>query len=62
MNRTEEDSGTLRLAVAIVPSQTRPPTKAPIVFLMGGPGQDGVTDPPINPDVPLNRDRDLILM
>ncbi|MDJ0418634.1 alpha/beta hydrolase [Rhodococcus opacus] len=62
VNRTKEDSGTLRLAVAIVPSETQPPTKAPIVFLMGGPGQDGVTDPPINPDVPLNRDRDLILM
>ncbi|PQP21526.1 alpha/beta hydrolase, partial [Rhodococcus opacus] len=62
MNRTREDSGSLRLAVAIVPSETQPPVKAPIIFLMGGPGQDAVTDPPVNPDVPLNRDRDLILM
>ncbi|MET9211202.1 MULTISPECIES: alpha/beta hydrolase [unclassified Nocardia] len=62
VNRTEPDGATLRLAVAVIPSQIQPPTSDPLVFLMGGPGQDAIADPPINPDYPLNRARDLILM
>ncbi|MET9211201.1 MULTISPECIES: alpha/beta fold hydrolase [unclassified Nocardia] len=58
-----EDGGTmLRLAVAVIPSRIQPPTSDPLVFLMGGPGQDGVTNPPIPDDIVMNRDRDLILL
>lgn len=62
VHRGETGDATMRLAVAVIPSQTQPPIENPIVFLMGGPGQDAIADPPINPDYPLNRTRDLILM
>jgi pimeloyl-ACP methyl ester carboxylesterase len=61
-DRTKADGRTLRLAVAIVASQTQPPAADPIVFLMGGPGGDAIVDPPIAQNVGLNHDRDLILM
>ncbi|MGW4532054.1 hypothetical protein ACWEOI_13995 [Nocardia sp. NPDC004340] len=62
LNRETFDDRTLRLSVAVVPSQTQPPAKEPIVFLTGGPGQDAIADPPVPADVGINRDRDLILM
>ena len=61
-DRTKAGGRTLRLAVAVVPSETQPPAADPIVFLMGGPGGDAVTDPPIPNDVGINHNRDLILM
>ncbi|MCQ4121022.1 alpha/beta fold hydrolase [Rhodococcus tibetensis] len=51
----------MRLAIAIIPSETQPPTKEPIVFLQGGPGLDGIASPAVPPDVSLNHNRDLIL-
>ena len=61
-DRTKPGGRTLRLAVAIIASQTQPPAADPIVFLMGGPGGDAIVDPPIAQNVGLNHDRDLILM
>jgi hypothetical protein len=61
-NRTKPDGRTVRLAVAIVPSETRPPTADPIVFIEGGPGADAIVQPPVSSDVGLNRNRELILM
>jgi pimeloyl-ACP methyl ester carboxylesterase len=63
LDRSKADGPTIKLTVAIVPSETQPPTKKPIVVLDGGPGQDAVADEGIVPDgVGLNHDRDLILM
>ncbi|MGW2663917.1 alpha/beta hydrolase [Nocardia tengchongensis] len=62
LDRTTSDARTLRLSVAIVPSETSPPAKEPVVFLTGGPGQDAVADPPVPPGQRINHDRDLILM
>lgn len=62
LQRTKSDDKTIRLAVATIPSKTQPPTKVPLVVLTGGPGQDALASPPLNPDVPLNGDRDVILM
>lgn len=61
-NRTKPDGRTLRLAVAIVPSETQPPAADPLVFLSGGPGGDAIVAPPVPADVGINRTRDLILM
>ncbi|WP_231987799.1 alpha/beta fold hydrolase [Mycobacterium sp. 852002-51152_SCH6134967] len=61
-DRTKAGGRTLRLAVAIIPSETQPPSSDPIVFLTGGPGGDAVADPPIPNDVGINRNRDLILL
>lgn len=54
--------GRLRLAVAIVPSQSPRPHRDPIVFLPGGPGQDAISDIAQITETGLNRDRDLIVM
>ncbi|MEU1430231.1 alpha/beta hydrolase [Nocardia sp. NPDC005746] len=62
VDRTRSDGPTLRLAVAIVPSETQPPTAEPIVFLEGGPGLDGIAAPPIAPGAGLGHNRDLILI
>jgi pimeloyl-ACP methyl ester carboxylesterase len=61
-SRTAAGGRTLRLAVAIIPSETQPPTAEPIVFLDGGPGADAIVEPPVPADVGINRHRDLILM
>ncbi|MDT5139913.1 MAG: hypothetical protein QOD58_4175 [Mycobacterium sp.] len=61
-NRTTPGGRTLRLAVAVIPSETQPAAADPIVFLGGGPGEDAIIDPPIAADVGLNRNRDLILL
>lgn len=61
-NRTKPGGRTLRLAVAIVPSETQPAAADPIVIFTGGPGEDAIIDPPIAEGVGLNRNRDLILL
>lgn len=61
-NRTTTGGRTLRLAVAVIPSESQPPAADPIVFITGGPGEDAILDPPIADGVGLNRDRDLILL
>jgi len=61
-NRSKTDGRTLRLSVAVVPSETQPPAADPIVFLQGGPGVDGVQYPPVPADVGLNHSRDLVMM
>ncbi|MFC7450049.1 alpha/beta hydrolase [Rhodococcus daqingensis] len=61
-NRTTTGGRSLRLAVAIIPSETQPPAADPIVFLTGGPGSDAILAPPVPSDVGLNRNRDLILL
>lgn len=61
-NRTKPSGRTLRLAVAVIPAETQPAAADPIVFLMGGPGEDAIADPPIAEGVGLDRNRDLILL
>jgi pimeloyl-ACP methyl ester carboxylesterase len=61
-DRAKTGGRTLRLAVAVVPSQTQPPAADPIVFLTGGPGGDAIMDPPIPKGVGLDHNRDLILL
>ncbi|WP_236969065.1 alpha/beta fold hydrolase [Mycobacterium kansasii] len=61
-NRSKPGGRTLRLAVAIIPSETQPAAADPIVFITGGPGEDAILDPPIAEGGGLNRNRDLILL
>lgn len=61
-NRRKPGGHTLRLAVAVVPSETQPAAADPIVFITGGPGEDAIMDPPIAEGVGLNHNRDLILL
>ncbi|CAM3973057.1 alpha/beta fold hydrolase [Smaragdicoccus niigatensis] len=62
LQRTKSGDKTITLAVATLPSKIQPPTKPPLVILTGGPGQDALASPPINDKIPLNTDRDVILM
>lgn len=61
-DRTKPGGRTLRLAVAVIPSETQPAAADPIVFITGGPGEDAIADPPIAEGVGLNHNRDLILL
>lgn len=61
-DRSNPGRRTVRLAVAVVPSETQPPSADPIVFLTGGPGGDAVADPPLPAGVDINHTRDLILL
>ncbi len=61
-NRTKPGGRTLRLPVAIIPSETQPATADPIVFLYGGPGGDAILNSPGSEGVKLNHNRDVILM
>ena len=61
-NRTRSNGRTIRLAVAIVPSVSRPPASDPIVYLAGGPGGSAIGEAQILVDAGVNRERDLILM
>lgn len=61
-DRTKPAGRTLHLAVAIIPSQSQPPTADPVIFLTGGPGGDAIADPPLPRGVALNHNRDLILL
>src|ERR1700730_1257747 len=60
-NRTKPGGRTLRLPVAIIPSETQPAAADPIVFLFGGPGGDAILNPPAAECVSFNN-RDVILM
>jgi pimeloyl-ACP methyl ester carboxylesterase len=61
-NRTKPGGRTLRLPVAVIPSETQPAAADPIVFLYGGPGGDAILNSPNSEGVTLNHDRDIILM
>jgi pimeloyl-ACP methyl ester carboxylesterase len=60
-NRSETGGRTLRLPVAIIPSETQPAAADPIVFLFGGPGGDAILNPPAAEGVSFHN-RDVILM
>jgi pimeloyl-ACP methyl ester carboxylesterase len=53
---------TIRLAVAIVPSRTKPALPDPIVFMAGGPGEAAILDTSFLVDAGINRNRDVIVM
>jgi pimeloyl-ACP methyl ester carboxylesterase len=61
-NRSKPQSRTIRLAVAIVPSRTKPAKPDPIVFMAGGPGEAAILDIPFLVDAGINSDRDIIIM
>lgn len=61
-NRTKPGGRTLRLPVAIIPSETQPAAADPIVFVFGGPGGDAVLNPPGSEGPSFNHTRDVILM
>ncbi len=61
-NRTKPGGRTLRLPVAVIPSETQPPAADPIVFLYGGPGGDAILNPPGSEGPSFNHNRDVILM
>ncbi|WP_327086305.1 alpha/beta hydrolase [Nonomuraea sp. NBC_01738] len=61
-NRTEPDSRTITLGVAIVAAAADKPKPDPIVWLAGGPGDDAVGEAKMAIDGGLNRDRDVIFM
>jgi pimeloyl-ACP methyl ester carboxylesterase len=61
-NRSSHRSRIIRLAVAIVPSRSRPARPDPIVFLAGGPGEAAILDTPLLVDAGVNRNRDVIIM
>jgi pimeloyl-ACP methyl ester carboxylesterase len=61
-NRTKPGGRTLRLPVAILPSETQPAAPDPIVFLYGGPGGDAILNAPGSEGPKFNHNRDVILM
>ncbi len=61
-NRSNSQSREIRLAVAIVPSSSKPAQPDPIVFMAGGPGEAAILDTPFLVDAGINRNRDLIIM
>ncbi len=61
-NRTKPGGRTLRLPVAIIPSETQPAAADPIVFLYGGPGGDAILNAPGSEGASFNHSRDVIVM
>ncbi|MEV6954541.1 alpha/beta hydrolase [Streptomyces sp. NPDC051183] len=61
-NRAEADSREITLGVAIVPAVADDPKPDPTVMLVGGPGNDAVSQAKMAVDGGLNRDRDVVLM
>jgi len=61
-NRSNGKGRIIRLAVAIVPSRSKPAHPDPIVFLAGGPGEAAILDTPFLVHAGVNRTRDLIIM
>ncbi|HEY3675069.1 MAG TPA: alpha/beta hydrolase [Candidatus Tumulicola sp.] len=61
-NRSKPKGRTIRLAVAILPSKTKPAKPDPIVFVAGGPGEAAIHDIPFLVDAGINSDRDVIVM
>jgi pimeloyl-ACP methyl ester carboxylesterase len=61
-NRSDPNGRKIRLAVAIVPSRTKPALPDPIVFMAGGPGEAAILDTPFLVEAGINRNRDVIIM
>src|SRR5579872_2546218 len=61
-NRSKPTGRLVRLAVAIVPSRTKPAQPDPIVFMAGGPGEAAIHDTPFLVKADINSNRDLIVM
>jgi pimeloyl-ACP methyl ester carboxylesterase len=61
-NRSSRKGRIIRLAVAIVPSRSKPARPDPVVFLAGGPGEAAILDTPFLVHAGVNRNRDLIIM
>src|SRR5579863_405111 len=61
-NRSSRKSRVIRLAVAIIPSRSKPAQPDPVVFLAGGPGESAILDTPFLVHAGINRNRDLIIM
>lgn len=61
-NRTSRQSRVIRLAVAIIPSHSKPARPDPVVFAAGGPGEAAILDTPFLVHAGVNRDRDLIIL
>lgn len=61
-DRTHPSTRPLRLAVALVSSQSPKPRRDPIVFLTGGPGADALGNISELTDAGLNRDRDMVVL
>jgi pimeloyl-ACP methyl ester carboxylesterase len=61
-NRSVRNGRTISLAVAILPSQSKPANPDPIVFLAGGPGEAAILDVPFLVHAGINRNRDVIVM
>lgn len=61
-NRSISNGRIIRLAVAIVPSRSRPARPDPVVFVAGGPGEAAILDTPFLVEAGVNRNRDLIIM
>jgi pimeloyl-ACP methyl ester carboxylesterase len=61
-NRAHPSTRTLRLAVALVSSQSPTPRQDPIVFLTGGPGADALGNISELTAAGLNRDRDMVVL
>src|SRR5271169_4062402 len=61
-NRTKNNARTIRLPVAIIPSQSHKPVPDPVVYMAGGPGANAISQAEILVSVGLNQTRDLIIM
>jgi len=60
-NRHKPNGKTISISVAIIPSITQPPQRAPLFYITGGPGGDAMGDAEFL--VPtLNQDQDLIVL
>lgn len=61
-NRTKSNARTIRLPVAIIPSQSHKRVPDPVVYMAGGPGANAISQAEILVSVGLNQTRDLIIM
>lgn len=61
-NRTKTNGRTIRLAVAILPAESKTPSADPIVHMSGGPGVPAILETPTLIQAGLNRNRNLIIM
>lgn len=59
-NRARPTGRTIELSVAVLPATSSSPRPDPIVWLAGGPGDDGLTEIGIVVEGELNRDRDVV--
>lgn len=59
-NRSLPGGRTIELSVAVLPAKAANPRPDPIVWLAGGPGDDGLTEIGIVVQGEMNRDRDVV--